>query len=139
MSVLSLCGEGSQTGEVHNPKQTASHPQNVNTAAKKTQRVMFFKNQEKTMRDPVRPMPFLSDSNFSRREAEAVAAAWENAFIEDDQTTHFRVAVRYPDGMLMDRAWNFEAGGGEKINRYLEQKGIPAKQEENDTERKTQR
>ncbi|QXD01160.1 hypothetical protein MKleb_5659 (plasmid) [Klebsiella sp. PL-2018] len=91
------------------------------------------------MRDPVRPMPFLSDSNFSRREAEAVAAAWENAFIEDDQTTHFRVAVRYPDGMLMDRAWNFEAGGGEKINRYLEQKGIPAKQEENDTERKTQR
>lgn len=74
-------------------------------------------------------MPWLSDSHFTRSEAEAVQAAWENAFIEDDQKTHFRVAVRYPDGMLMDRAWNFEAGGGEKINRYLEQNGIPATQE----------
>ncbi|MEQ5056072.1 DUF905 family protein [Klebsiella michiganensis] len=46
------------------------------------------------MREAIRAMPFLSCSDFSRREAEAVAAAWENAFIEDDQKTHFRVAVR---------------------------------------------
>ncbi|HAV8936358.1 TPA: DUF905 family protein [Escherichia coli] len=84
-------------------------------------------------------MPFLSCRDFSRREAEAVAAAWENAFIEDDQKTHFRVAVRYSDGMLMDRAWNFETGGGEKINRYLEQKGIPAKQEADEAEHKPQK
>ena len=91
------------------------------------------------MREAIQTMPFLSYSNFSRREAEAVAAAWENAFIEDDQKTHFRVAVRYSDGMLMDRAWNFETGGGEKINRYLEQNGIPAKQEADKTERNAQK
>ena len=91
------------------------------------------------MCEAIRAMPFLSCSDFSRREAEAVAAAWENAFIEDDQKTHFRVAVRYSDGMLMDRAWNFETGGGEKINRYLEQKGIPAKQEADEAEHKPQK
>lgn len=54
-----------------------------------------------------------------------MVAAYQNVAIEDDLGTHFRLVIRDSEGMLIWRAWNFEANAGEWLNRYLLSHGIP--------------
>ncbi|ECZ0013251.1 DUF905 domain-containing protein [Salmonella enterica subsp. enterica] len=69
--------------------------------------------------------PLLSEGSFTRRQAEAVVAAYRNVAIEDDQGTHFRLVIRGHEGQLIWRAWNFETNAGEWLNRCLLSHGIP--------------
>ncbi|EBY0806444.1 DUF905 domain-containing protein [Salmonella enterica subsp. enterica serovar Berlin] len=70
--------------------------------------------------------PLLSEDPFTRRQADTVVvAAYQNVAIEDDQGTHFRLVIRDSEGMLIWRAWNFEANAGEWLNRYLLSHCIP--------------
>lgn len=61
---------------------------------------------------------------FTRRQAETVVALYRNIAIEDDQGTHFRLVIRDSQGPLIWRAWNFEAGAGLMLNRYIASHGI---------------
>lgn len=63
---------------------------------------------------------------FTRSQAEAMAAMYLNVTIEDDQGTHFRLVIRDCGGLLIWRAWNFEAQAGTWLNRYLVSHGISA-------------
>lgn len=67
----------------------------------------------------------LYDGPFTRRQAEAIVAAYQNITIEDDQGTHFRLVIRDSEGMLIWRVWNFESDTGFWFNRYLLSHGIP--------------
>ncbi|EKS6643695.1 DUF905 domain-containing protein [Klebsiella michiganensis] len=67
----------------------------------------------------------LSDGPFTRRQAEAIVAAYQNVTIEDDQSTHFRLVLRDREGQLLWRVWNFEPDTGSWFNRYLLSHGIP--------------
>ncbi|MFZ4170258.1 DUF905 domain-containing protein [Enterobacter ludwigii] len=67
----------------------------------------------------------LPSGPFTRRQADAAVAAYQNVAIEDDQGTHFRLVIRDHEGQLLWRAWNFEASAGEWLNRYLLSHGIP--------------
>ncbi|WP_336241557.1 DUF905 domain-containing protein [Citrobacter freundii] len=69
--------------------------------------------------------PLLTDGPLTRRQADVVAAAYQNVAIEDDQGTHFRLVIRDHEGQLIWRAWNFEADAGEWLNRYLLSHGMP--------------
>ena len=69
--------------------------------------------------------PLLPDGSFTRRQAEAIVAAYQNVTIEDDQSTHFRLVLRDREGQLLWRAWNFEPDTGFWFNRYLLSLGIP--------------
>lgn len=62
---------------------------------------------------------------FTRQQADAVVATYQNITIEDDQGTYFRLVIRDRAGQLIWRAWNFEADAGEWLNRYLLSHGIP--------------
>ncbi|KFC98688.1 Bacterial protein of uncharacterised function (DUF905) [Leclercia adecarboxylata] len=59
----------------------------------------------------------LPEGAFTREEA--VEAQYTNVMIEDDQGAHFRLTIRYYDGRLMARVWNFEPDAGNHLNRYI--------------------
>ncbi|WP_193163256.1 DUF905 family protein [Enterobacter ludwigii] len=69
--------------------------------------------------------PSLPQGTFTRAQAEAIAAAYTNVTIEDDQATHFRLVIRDTDGMLIWRDWNFAPEAGVMLNRYIVSDGIP--------------
>lgn len=63
--------------------------------------------------------------HFSRQQAEAVADAYENIAIEDDQGSHFRLVVRHRiDGQMLWRGWDFEPQAGVELNKYIVSHGL---------------
>ncbi|MDK9354858.1 DUF905 domain-containing protein [Lelliottia sp. V106_10] len=75
----------------------------------------------------------LPDGPFTRAEAEAVAAQYQNVAIEDDQGTHFRLIIRAIDGTLVWRDWNFAPEAGLSLNRFIASNGIPVTDKPDDT------
>lgn len=65
----------------------------------------------------------LPDDTFTRKQAEAVAVAYANIAIEDDQGTHFRLVMSI-DGQMVWRVWNFEPEAGAGLNRYIIRCGV---------------
>ncbi|EIP3949628.1 DUF905 family protein [Salmonella enterica] len=67
----------------------------------------------------------LSDSPFTRSDAEVIVSLYTNITIEDDQGTLFRLVIRDTDGSLIWRDWNFAAEAGVMLNRFIDSNGIP--------------
>lgn len=74
--------------------------------------------------EPVTPLPLLPSGTFTRQDAERVVSAYDRVAIEDDQHTHFRLAIRDAEGQLIWRVWNFEPGAGQGLNHYLQRYGV---------------
>lgn len=73
---------------------------------------------------PSTSLPLLPLDTFTRQDAEFVVAAYDCVAIEDDQHTHFRLAIRDAEGQLIWRVWNFEPGAGQGLNHYLQRYGV---------------
>ncbi|KAE9655997.1 DUF905 domain-containing protein [Escherichia coli] len=73
---------------------------------------------------PSTSLPLLPLDIFTRQDAEFVVAAYDCVAIEDDQHTHFRLAIRDAEGQLIWRVWNFEPGAGQGLNHYLQRYGV---------------
>ncbi|HHS3092737.1 DUF905 family protein [Klebsiella sp. GW_Kp181] len=69
--------------------------------------------------------PSLPQGTFTRTQAEAIAAAYTNVTIEDDQGTHFRLVIRDNGGMFIWRDWNYAPEAGVMLSRYIASNGIP--------------
>lgn len=65
----------------------------------------------------------LPDGTFTRKQAEAVADAYVNIAIEDDQGTHFRLVLRV-FGQMVWRVWNFQPDAGAGFNAYIVSEGV---------------
>ncbi|CNI77912.1 putative cytoplasmic protein [Yersinia frederiksenii] len=79
------------------------------------------------MTDQTDQHELLPEGEFTREQANAVAAAYSNIAIEDDQGTHFRLVVRRDNEMIW-RNWNFEPNAGYWLNRYITQYGVRKQQ-----------
>lgn len=66
----------------------------------------------------------LGDGAFTREQAVNITAAFSNVFIEDDQGSHFRLAVREPSGALIWRSFDFEHDAGYWLRRYINSRGV---------------
>lgn len=60
----------------------------------------------------------LPDGPITRIQASIVVTAYHNITIEDDQGTHFRLAIRNHRTMVW-RTWNFGPNAGFWISRYI--------------------
>ncbi|WP_232777253.1 DUF905 family protein [Rahnella sp. AA] len=65
----------------------------------------------------------LPAGEFTRQQAEAVAAAYSNIAIEDDQGTHFRLVLRV-FGQMIWRVWNFQPDAGADFNKFIVSNGV---------------
>ena len=79
------------------------------------------------MTDQTDQHELLPEGEFTREQANAVAAAYSNIAIEDDQGTHFRLVVRRDNEMIW-RNCNFEPNAGYWLNRYITQYGVRKQQ-----------
>lgn len=66
----------------------------------------------------------LGDGAFTREQAANITAAFSNVFIEDDQGSHFRLAVRESSGALIWRAFSFEHDAGYWLRKYINSRGM---------------
>lgn len=66
----------------------------------------------------------LGDGAFTREQAVKITAAFSNVFIEDDQGSHFRLAVRESSGALIWRAFSFEHDAGYWLRKYINSRGV---------------
>lgn len=65
-----------------------------------------------TIAEPGAPLPLLPSDTFTRQDAERVVSAYDRVAIEDDQHTHFRLAIRDAEGQLIWRVWNLSPEPG---------------------------
>ncbi|WP_017345792.1 DUF905 family protein [Pantoea sp. A4] len=72
-------------------------------------------------------LPTLPDGSFTRAQAKAVEAAYDNVTIENDKDFHFQLVIRDGKGRMVWRAFNFDHEAGYWLNRNLEKYGVPAR------------
>jgi hypothetical protein len=116
-----------------------------------------FLNQKDAMREPtdeelelaallnatpvavIAAPPVLSIYSFTREEAMAVAAYYSNVCIEDDQGSHFRLAIRDDTGSLLWRDRDFVPGAGNALNTCIERYGVPKKEKSSELAKSEQK
>ena len=73
---------------------------------------------------------FSNESPVPLDQARAVAASYQNVFIENLQPAgHFQIVIRDHrdhDSQLVWRNWNYESGANDELNSYLQSHGLKA-------------